>query len=105
MLIILIVSLQLIIFEDRTNDTNKWCFITANDLTAMVVDTKLSQIAMYKDPSARPPLIYQPPAICPGLLGMRCGWRSVRSQAGAGWGTGAGDWYQEKRINWSKERT
>ena len=26
----------------------------------MVVDTKLSQIAMYKDPAARPPLIYQP---------------------------------------------
>ena len=100
----LIFLIQLNIFEDRTNNTND-VFITANDLTAMVVDTKLSQIAMYKDPAARPPLIYQPPAICPGLLGMRCGWRSVRSQAGAGWGTGAGDWYQEKRINWSKERT
>ena len=65
----------------QTNDV----LITANDLTAMVVDTKLSQIAMYKDPAARPPLIYQP-SVLAALLGMRwrCGWRSVRSQAGAG---------------------
>ena len=97
----LIFLIQLNIFEDRTNNTND-VFITANDLTAMVVDTKLSQIAMYKDPAARPPLIYQPSVLAAGhaVRVAKCQ-ESSRCRLG----TGAGDWYQEKRINWSKERT
>ena len=73
----------------------------------MVVDTKLSQIAMYKDPAARPPLIYQP-SVLAAPAGYEMAVRGAKCQESSRCrlpGTGAGDWYQEKRINWSKERT